>query len=402
MPPPPSNPLTMLRKLGTTLIGRDGLLTTAASTALGYSPMDRVKNRLAAQAQVENEMKFKSGLDADALKAKSDQLALDTNTYELGRKRTVDQQTDAERAARGATVASALMPGPPNPDGSPTMDPNAALGTLAGQQAVSTARKVSGMEVMTPALFNELRQLGMDPGVQVGESFDISQLNSALTARTANEQVKARRDIANAAAASRADARIANDRFKQDGIVGRISTALQSNEAYKKYVSVRAEAQGLKQLIRNAENDPNGTSDIAIVNMFQRLADPGVAVREGDVALIQAAQGILPRVANFSAWIEAGNRLAPQTRANMLNLIDPIIEARANAARETAQPFRNRALANNIDLAEVFPEGFFPEDGGMAVPAPASQSAAPASAPQTPTQSSLDAFRNRHNIRRPQ
>lgn len=370
MPTPPSNPLTMLRKLGTSLIGQDGLLTTAASTALGYSPMDRIKTRLAAQSEVQGQEKFKQEQDLAARRAEADRLALETNTYNLGRTKTVNAQADAERAAKGAQLAGAMVPGPPNPDGSPIISPDAAIGMAEGKLTQYGLDKASGQETMTPALANELKNLGMDPGVQVGEKFDTSQLDRALQARNFNEATKARiqasRDAADARQIQRESSMDLRRQQLQNNIIGSISTALQSNEAYKKYVSVGAESNGLKTLLQNAETDPNGTSDIAIVNMFQRLADPGVAVREGDVALIQSAQGLIPRVANIADWVYAGNRLAPETRANMLRLIDPIVEARKRAAQETAQPFRIRAREAGIHEDTVFPQGFFPSSSGAA------------------------------------
>lgn len=383
MPAPPSNPLSMLRKLGTTLVGRDGLLTDAASTALGYSPMDRVKNRLAAQREVEGQMEFKNKIAQDARKAQADELALETNRYELDRNKAVNTREDAVRKAKGGVLAAARVPGPPNPDGSPIFDPDMAIGMAEGEAALNNLNRTSGQEVMTEGFAAMLGNLGINPGVEVGGKFDTSQMNSLLNAFNLDEGRKARLQAAREGQQARADARADANSFKErqlkDSIVGRISAALQSNEAYKKYVNVSAEANGLKALIRQAGNDPNGTSDIAIINMFQRLADPGVAVREGDVALIQSAQGLLPRVNNLMDWVNQGNRLAPETRANMLTLIDPIIEARAAAARENAIPFRNRARANRLDETEIFPEGFFPPDDIEVAPA------APGSPARKPT-----------------
>lgn len=377
MPAPPSNPLSMLRRLGTALVGRDGLLTDAASTALGYSPMDRVKNRIAAQTEVQKQMEFKNKLDEVSRKTDADNLELETNRYNLNRSRLTDTRTDTERDAEGRVLAGSVGVGPPNPDGSSVVGPDTARGMVRGQTTLQTLKKSRGLETMTPALHNEMTKAGMNPGVEIGGEFDTSQMDRAISMRNFNEGIQARLQVARESAAARHDAATVRRGFQKDSIVGRISTALQSNDAYKKYVSVRAESSGLKSLLQNAINDPNGTSDIAIINMFQRLADPGVAVREGDVALIQSAQGVVPRIANLEAWISEGNRLTPETRANMLTLIDPIVEARASAARETAQPFRNRVRANQIDEDEVFPEGFFPLD--------AEQVAPPAPRPPAPT-----------------
>lgn len=89
----------MLRKLGTSLIGQDGLLTTAAS---GEAQLFRwtASTRLAAQSEVQGQEKFKQEQDLAARRAEAHRLALETNTYNLGRAKTTNAQADAERSGQ--------------------------------------------------------------------------------------------------------------------------------------------------------------------------------------------------------------------------------------------------------------------------------------------------------------
>lgn len=382
------NPLTQARKLGFPLVNQDGFLTGLARMAAGVSPMDQIKTVLDARKRFDEDTSREL---ENAGKATSNKVA----EYNLGRAPIEDAQKDqvfgqsqAERAARGAKLAGALVPGPPNPDGSSIVDPNAAIGMAEGQRDLYNLQNANPNEVLSPELGD---MLGGSFKERIGQPVDRSQLQQGITVQTRRDAEKARIDMARERAAAAAEAAAGRQDQSREARRSRLTTTisqgLQSNETFKKYNSVAAEANGLKQLISNAKHDPNGTSDIAIVNMFQRLADPGVAVREGDVALIQAAQGVLPRVNNVAAWIQKGNRLTPQTRANMLRLIDPIVNARRNAALEVVvKPALRRALANGLNLDEIFPEEFINlDEGGETLQTPAMLTAPSSLAPGAAT-----------------
>jgi len=66
----------------------------------------------------------------------------------------------------------------------------------------------------------------------------------------------------------------------------------------------------------------DGFSDIAAINAFQRLIDPGVAVREGDVALIQSARSFFSKYDPkfITESFSKGSKLPPADREKMRKL----------------------------------------------------------------------------------
>jgi hypothetical protein len=66
----------------------------------------------------------------------------------------------------------------------------------------------------------------------------------------------------------------------------------------------------------------DGFSDIAAINAFQRLIDPGVAVREGDVALIQSAISFFSKYDPkfITESFSKGSKLPPADREKMRKL----------------------------------------------------------------------------------
>lgn len=72
---------------------------------------------------------------------------------------------------------------------------------------------------------------------------------------------------------------------EQNAILLSQITRLEQDKTYTKAL----ETKDSEDAIFKALSQENGFADIAAINAFQRLVDPGVAVREGDVALIQSA-----------------------------------------------------------------------------------------------------------------
>ena len=64
----------------------------------------------------------------------------------------------------------------------------------------------------------------------------------------------------------------------------------------------------------------SGLTDIAAVNAFQRMIDPGATVREGDVDLIESAVPVFARFAPGFQWkkLKEGLKMPPEMRKKML------------------------------------------------------------------------------------
>lgn len=105
----------------------------------------------------------------------------------------------------------------------------------------------------------------------------------------------------------------------------------------------------------------NGLSDITAINAFQRMVDPGVAVREGDVALIQQA---IPRLQRFGLkaqnWV-VGDQLSPEVRQQMIEAADAMLEARVRAAEPSIEELRGIAKSAGINPDTVVKQPTLPE-----------------------------------------
>lgn len=109
----------------------------------------------------------------------------------------------------------------------------------------------------------------------------------------------------------------------------------------------------------------NSAGDIAAINAFQRMVDPGVAVREGDVTLLQSALPKYQRV-----WLDAQNvlssagKLTPELRAQFSTIADELYKTRvANANERTLPRFKKVATAAGIPF-DLVGEEFSPEAPG--------------------------------------
>jgi hypothetical protein len=74
----------------------------------------------------------------------------------------------------------------------------------------------------------------------------------------------------------------------------------------------------------------SGASDIAMINSFQRMIDPGVSVREGDVDLLQAASGLFAQIDPrfLKGQATRGDRIPDTQRKRMMALGRAIFAAR--------------------------------------------------------------------------
>lgn len=133
----------------------------------------------------------------------------------------------------------------------------------------------------------------------------------------------------------------------------------------RKEVNGLAEVKAAKDLEANvagliaALQKGDGVSDIAAINMFQRIVvDPGVAVREGDVALLQTAQSYTDK-----AWLQAqgllkGDKLTPEARQQMLDIAKPVYQFRVDFVDENTEQVRTTAQAQGIDYGKFVGKNF--------------------------------------------
>ena len=106
-----------------------------------------------------------------------------------------------------------------------------------------------------------------------------------------------------------------------------------------------------KDTILSSLEKQNGFSDITAINAFQRLIDPGVAVREGDVALMQSAIAFLNKYdPKFIAEsFSKGSKLPQADRENMRKLTMELTRMGLERANEETIP-RFTQMASDAGL----------------------------------------------------
>jgi hypothetical protein len=117
------------------------------------------------------------------------------------------------------------------------------------------------------------------------------------------------------------------------------------------YVKNAIEAISAKKVVQSSLGLLNGFADIAAINAMQRMIDPGVAVREGDVTLIQQA---IPRIQRWGLKAKnfvVGDQLTPEVRAEMYELANELADQRSELANKNAIPqFRKTGEKEGLDF----------------------------------------------------
>lgn len=134
---------------------------------------------------------------------------------------------------------------------------------------------------------------------------------------------------------------------------------------------LRAEVNGLQEVkdAKNLEGDTaaliaaleqeNGVGDIAAINSFQRLVvDPGVAVREGDVALLQSAMSFTDMAALKARGLVKGDKLTPEARKQMLELVGGVYNFRVGLVDENTEQIRTIAQEQGVDYGKYVGRNF--------------------------------------------
>lgn len=135
---------------------------------------------------------------------------------------------------------------------------------------------------------------------------------------------------------------------------------LESDKTYFKSM----EARDSRDTILISLSKEDGFSDIAAINAFQRLIDPGVAVREGDVALIQSASALFDKLNSetLKNRLEKGGKLTAEDREKMRVLTKELARMAMEKANKGPIP-RYRQIAEKagfdpdlIVIPHEFPE----------------------------------------------
>jgi hypothetical protein len=123
---------------------------------------------------------------------------------------------------------------------------------------------------------------------------------------------------------------------------------LRQDPTYSKALTFRDS----KDTIIASLSKENGFSDITAINAFQRLIDPGVAVREGDVALIQSAISLFNKYDPkfITEKFSKGSKLPAADRENMRILTMELTRMGLEKAnKETIPRFTEMAIGAGLN-----------------------------------------------------
>lgn len=104
-----------------------------------------------------------------------------------------------------------------------------------------------------------------------------------------------------------------------NGQMGRAIQLTNSLKAHPAYTDMTDIHTGLMGVMSGLKQK-NGFGDIAAINAFQRMVDPGATVREGDVYLLQSANSLLDRILTDYPIerLREGDKLPEPVRARMI------------------------------------------------------------------------------------
>jgi len=369
------NPLTQARKLGFPLVNQDGFLTGLARMAAGVSPMDQIKTVLDARKRFDEDTSRELENAGKATSNKAAEYNLGRAPIEDAQKDQVFGQSQAERAARGAKLAGALVPGPPNPDGSPIIDPNAAIGMAEGQKDLYNLQNANPNEVLSPELGD---MLGGSFKERIGQPVDRSQLQQGITVQSHREAAQSRADAMRLAAQSRADAREGQMDMRRESI--NMGHGRDYQQEVKPLIVVTNAARRAETIANYIKAHPQalGVGSEAIVADWERQLDPMSVIREGEFTRALAGTPYQSQAEVFVQRLTGtGGHLTPKLLKQFVDLI-----------QVAAQYARQRGSARYKDYLSLvggdkrfigddpFNEGFdTPTEGGAAsAPTPAGAS----------------------------
>lgn len=147
------------------------------------------------------------------------------------------------------------------------------------------------------------------------------------------------------------------ERKRQDQIFGDVQTSLEKGPLAMDF---RDRDQNLQVMLANIKDDSTA-ADLAIINGFQRVNDPGVSVRGEDVKTIREGQAYLTaKYGDIRGWFTDEGRLKPQYRAALARSAINTV----NAVGANFQKFADQRLAQTPRAKEVAYSPFTPYNVG--------------------------------------
>jgi hypothetical protein len=142
-------------------------------------------------------------------------------------------------------------------------------------------------------------------------------------------------------------------------------------EKAKPYIDAATDTRRQGSTIETALAQGNGTGDIAGITAFNKLLDPGAVVREADVSLTLAAQGLADQLAVWVQNKKEGDILPPVLRTKMLEMSRQIVDTNLKYSKERIMGFKPGATKYGVDWTDILPPNVEGQLFPVAPPPPA-------------------------------
>lgn len=122
-----------------------------------------------------------------------------------------------------------------------------------------------------------------------------------------------------------------------------------------KPITEAADLAKQNQVIQTALQKADGTGDIAAITAFNKLLDPGAVVREADVALTLAAQGLADKMEIWMKNKQTGDILPPDLRRRMGELAQQIFQTSGAIIKDRIVPYQDSIKTEGGSFDNVVP-----------------------------------------------
>ena len=122
---------------------------------------------------------------------------------------------------------------------------------------------------------------------------------------------------------------------------------LTTNNTYKKGMGFQREVANVISVL---SGDVSGLSSVTAVNAFQRLVDPGVAVREGDVDLIRSAESLDNKLKVHINALQTGTKLSKENAAEMKDIAIQLYSVQRQMVEDAISPVKASAEEQGINF----------------------------------------------------
>lgn len=128
-----------------------------------------------------------------------------------------------------------------------------------------------------------------------------------------------------------------------------------NNKTRERFEKIKTAAQAVAVSVKKSKT---GIGDTAAIIGFMKLLDPGSVVREGEQAILEAAQGRLAQARNVLGKFTKGKRLTPGAMAELKEISQDLVDIHLGLMENRVAEARQQAESQGIDPDTIVPPGF--------------------------------------------